>query len=709
MVENWNFYVEGVRCSKCVQKLENLEQEHSELSEAQFNKSKNLLTTKSTDQITPQNIIQWIEAKGYKAYFVENFQQAEEKRLQTQRQWLIRLAVTFFFASNIMMFSFALYLGASDEWVDLFHWLCGILFIPILTYSATPFYKNAWNSLKEKQFSADLAIVIAFTWGSLFNYFNLWRGSSEFYFDSTAAFIFLILLARYYLHRAQNSIEMDLNPSLLFKTNPFFKVVKNNQTHEMLYHKISAGDIITIVKGQTIPTDIKLDSPFALVDASLYSGESYPQTFRQNQTIKAGMVAISDSITGVALNHFNQSELYEIFENVIRNRHQKTKAHSRAEKYSQYLLTTVSFLSLATLIFFGVQAQWAEGFQRALALFTIACPCSLALGVPLASIMTLKRSMEIGLFSKTPLFFERLPEVDTIVFDKTGTLTKGAMEFHSWEPEMPDSNLLSLLLSMEMNSKHPLAKSLTRYLFSLNVSPIPLDEIVETPGVGVSAIYKQNYYCIRSIQNPIYKNLTGFELTCNSEVVLTAYFKDQVKPEAKLIVSKLQKLNFSIFLLSGDRSDVVYEIAKELNLNPENCIASLSPQEKSDYIDQLQTIKNKKCLMIGDGHNDALALSKAFTSIAVQGSTETSLKAADTYAQNGNLMQVFNALKLSRFYQFLIKQNIGLSLGYNFIAGCMALLGLVNPLVAAILMPINSIFVISATALAQPPKKGIEN
>ncbi len=710
----WTFYIDGVRCSSCVHKLEQLSFEHHELTNTRYNSSKNILTTTASPTINPKTVIEWIEAKGFKAFFVEDSQFTENKHQDVQRTWLMRLAITFFFASNLMMFTIALYLGASDEWMRLFRWICGFLYLPILFYSAIPFYQNAWSALKDRRFSADLAIVIAFLWGSALSYFNLFRDNQEFYFDSTASFIFLILLARYFLYRAQNSIESQLNPSLLFKSDPLFEITKEDKKSLALYHQINKNDFVKIQKGQTLPVDIELLSEHALIDSSLFSGESFPQNFHKGEILKSGTILLSPQVSGLASGTFEESELFQIFEKVIQNRNQKTRAHTKAEIYSQYLLVTVSIISLALLFFFGLQNQWPEGFRRALALFTIACPCSLALGIPLASVMSLKRAMELGLFIKTPLFFEKLNTINGVLFDKTGTLTSGQMEFQLWDPPIQNKKYLSIILSMEKQSSHPIAKSMTRFLESQNIPCTQLDQIHETPGVGIEATmeatneynesHQTEYYSIRSLQHSDHANFTGFELHHNSKPILRAYFKDPLREESRIIVSWLQKQKLPIYLLSGDRKEVVYDIAHDLNLASENCFGGLSPQAKSEFIKSLQK-SNSTYLMIGDGHNDALALSTANASIAVHGAAETSLNAADVYVQKGNLMKIIEVFRLRQFYNRLIKQNIGLSLIYNTIAGLMAILGFINPLTAAILMPINSLVVISATAMASLPNQ----
>lgn len=699
-----NFYVDGVRCAKCVHKLENLNAEHQELSEARFNKANNLLTLSSHNALSPDKAIEWIESKGYKAYFVETSDQTEARKRETQRRWLTRLAVTFFFASNLMMFAIAIYMGAYGEWHRLFAWFCGVLFLPIALYSALPFYQSAWQSLKDRRFSADVAIVIAFAWGSFLSYFNLFRGNSDFYFDSTASFLFLILLARYFLDRAQNSIESDLNPSLLFKSFPMFELSRGSESKKALYHQIETGDLLTLRQGQTLPVDIELRSEAADIDTSLFSGESLPQTYHKGGIIKAGMVCLSESIIGVATGAFQDSELHRIFEGVVRNRHEKTKAHAKAEIYSQRLLTTVSLLSIIILAFFGWQGQWAEGFRRALALFTIACPCALALAIPLASVMTLKRAVEKGLFVKSPLFFEKLRDVKGIVFDKTGTLTLGQLEFRGWAPQNPPLEILQLVLAMEQKSHHPIGQSMTRYLQEQKVEPTVLESWKEIPGVGVEATKNGTSYSISRITSNDHGDLTGFELLANGTPVITAYFSDKLRPEAATLIQKLRASKLEVFLLSGDRPQVVQTIAKELKLRDGNALAQMSPHDKASFIESAQQNRLNNYLMVGDGHNDALALSKAKTSIAMKGAAETSLRAADAYSQKNDLRILLSAFSLSHFYHRLITQNVGLSLTYNLIAGTMAILGNVDPLMAAVLMPINSLVVIGATVLARPPK-----
>lgn len=696
-----NFFVEGVRCSKCVQKLETLPREHLELNTARFNKTKNLLTLTASDYISPDSAVQWIESKGYKAYFVESSQQTELHRNQAHRRWLTRLAVTFFFASNLMMFAIALYLGAYGPWQNLFGWLCGLLFLPIMFYSAIPFYQSAWQSIKNQQFSADLAIVIAFLWGSFLSYINLVRGQSDFYFDSTASFLFLILFARYLLDRAQNSIESDLNPSLLFKTAPLFETYNGKSIKKVYYHQLKQGDALICYRGQTLPTDLRLSSPHAEIDTSLFSGESLPQTFYRGSTIKAGMVVLSEKLEGQTLGSFEESELNSIFEGVIRNRHEKTKAHAKAEIYSHRLLFTVSILSLTLLFTFGFRGDWAEGFRRALALFTIACPCALALAIPLASVMTLKRAMEQGLFVKSPLFFEKLNALHGIVFDKTGTITQGQLDFHSWDPPQPEEKFLQILLSMEEHSHHPIAQSLTHHLKRQGFVPLALDQWKEIPGVGVEASYQDQTYRIQRISNASHRELTGFELSVEKQILLKAYFKDQIRPEVPGLIGELSKIPLEIYILSGDRKEVVEAIGRDLHLANVNTLSQLSPSDKASFLEE-SLGRGKHYLMIGDGHNDALALSKAYASLAVKGCAETSLRAADAYAQKSDLQIVFTALDLARFYQRLVHQNVRLSLTYNLIAGSLAIAGMVDPLVAAVLMPINSLVVIGATVLAHP-------
>jgi Cu2+-exporting ATPase/Cu+-exporting ATPase len=698
---HWTFFIEGVRCSNCVQKLESLGLEHREIISARFDKGKSLLDLiLIAEKVHPEQVIAWIHDKGYKAYFILEKADVKKRQIEENRSWLLRLAVTFFCAANIMMFAIAIYAGAGEKWKSIFSVISGILFLPVFVYSALPFYRSSLLSLKECKFTADVAIAIAFGWGSILSYYNLARGNEAFYFDSSASFLFLILFARYVLYRTQKSIESELNPSLLFKNNPFFDVRRANSELRVQFNQIKNDDIVHVKLGQMVPVDGVLVSLSAEVDTSVFSGESLPQTLYKDAKVKAGMLVQSDSLNIQTVQAFENSELYHLFEGVLQNRQVKTKAHTKAEIYSQRLLTAVSIGSVSLLFWFGLNGDWNEGFLRALALFTIACPCALALAIPLASITALKRAASLGIIAKTPLIFEKLSDINRIVFDKTGTLTEGYLDFAGWGGAIPNKETLSLLLGLEERSQHPLAKSVSKMLRAKGIEPSVIANWVEIAGEGVSGEVYGEAYKIKKLDHvPNQPTLTGFTLFKNEQALCSLYFKDKLRPESAEIIKWLVAKGLDIQILSGDRKPVVEAAALELGLPLGAFHSEMSPQDKN------QILKGKNVLMVGDGHNDSLALSSAYASLAISGSAETSLQAADAYSKHVGLLGLPTLFLMSEFYQRLIKQNILLSLTYNLIAGLLAIFGFVNPLMAAVLMPINSLVVISATALARPSSR----
>lgn len=701
-IKHWTFFIEGVKCSNCVQKLESLPGDHEVLKIARFDKGKSTLTLELLGKdISPEEVIRWINKKGYQAYYIIEKSDVNKRLIQENRAWLLRLAVTFFFASNIMMFSIAIYAGADQKWKGLFSQLSGLLFLPVLTYSALPFFKSSLQSLKQGKFSADVAIAIAFGWGSVLSYYNLIRGDDAFYFDSSASFLFLILFARYILYKTQKGIESELNPSLLFKNNPFYDIQRGNENLRVTFDQITEGDLVQVLQGQMIPVDGILKTHRGEIDTSIFSGESLPQSIFEQAKLKAGMLVRSPNLSILTTESFQNSELYKLFEGVLKNRQVKTKAHTRAEIYSQRLLTFVSVGSVILLFWFGLRGDWNEGFFRALALFTIACPCALALAIPLASITVLKRAASLGIIAKTPLLFEKLQDVDTIVFDKTGTLTEGYLDFAGWSKEKPSLDILKIILSLEEKAHHPLAKSITKILREQGVQPVAVESWVEVAGEGVSAKIEGDQYQIKRLDH-ISKDptQTGFTVFKNDQSIISLYFKDQLRSDACSTIQWLSENHYQVKIFSGDRKAVVESIAIELGVPPTACFAEMTPVEKSEKL------KNTKVLMIGDGHNDSLALSSAYASLAISGSAETSLQAADAYSQQTGLAGLPTLFMLSEFYQKLINQNILLSLTYNTIAGLLAIFGYVNPLMAAVLMPINSLVVISATSLARPNRDG---
>lgn len=694
------FFIDGVRCSKCVAKLEGMATDHPELALSQFNWSNSMLTLKSKDHqdVSPEVINSWIKDLGYKSEWVDESSDIEEQQRLENRRDLTRLAVTFFLGGNLMMFAAAIYTGAASPWLEIFSWLSGVFFIPVAIYSARPFIEEGWRSFKQKRFSADAALSVAFIWGTTASYVHLFQGKTEFYFDSSASFVFLILLVRYILKQIQKQVHRSLNPSLLFRHSPFYSV-KNNPK-KVNYSDLRNGQIVILDENQALPAAGHLVSESADFNTAWWTGESLPHLYRAGEMLPAGSAAIQPGTQVKLSESFQDSDLNRLFKQMQVNVTVKTQAHSRSEVYSQRLLITVSLIAMAVLAYFILTGNWSEGFRRSLALITVACPCALAFAIPLASLTALKRGIQAGFIVKSPLFFEKLLTVKRIIFDKTGTLTLGRPEILEFVPRKPTSEELSILLGLEKSSDHPFAKSL-RATYS-TISPVELSDLKVEIGHGISGTYLSHKYEILPLQSKdIPAHISGFSFLCDGQLVFEVHFTDPLRPEVGLLLDKLSR-RFKIEVLSGDRPEAVKYIIEKIGL-PLNYRVKyrgfVKPESKSSEVTLEPT------LMVGDGHNDALALSQATASLAIHGGAPTSLLAADSYSTREGLESLPLAFELAHYYQRLVKQNLSLSLIYNFIAGSAAILGFIDPLAAAVLMPINSLFVITLTAWSKPKGK----
>lgn len=725
--QNYLFAIEGVKCGKCVAKLESLQPDGFASISAEFDKPSQTLTVASS--LTPLELKTLIENQGFKAFLLDgglNPQQEEEKKIN--RAHLTRLAVTGFLASNIMLFSASLYTGASDHWFTLFSWLSGVFFVPVFFYSAWPFYKNAWLSLKQRSFSADLAVAIAFFWGGLLSGTNLVMGKDQFYFDSASSFLFIILLARYVLWRMQIKLDSDINPQLLFKKQNFFQVLKaadfSSDPVQLNAHplpdwlesktlkEIKKNDILFLKAGELLPVDGELLSEKATMDKSFYSGEALPLSVFQGHKLKAGVVFISPAWVKAG-SSFISSNLAQIFSEIKKNLQEKNRFTQKADVYAKILLTSVSLLSLALFVFFLLKGQAVEGFHRALALFTIACPCALAFSIPLAATRSLEQMARHGLLVKSPRFFEKLQGLGHVVFDKTGTLTLPLVTQMETSRDLTEHEQ-SILLSLEMDSPHLLAEQTKAELQARGIKPQTAYNKTEIPGSGVMAKFlperhglhpqskddtkKDELWEIKPLSDKEQK--LGYGVYRNNELSYHVFFQEKLRPEAPFVLAKLQSLGLNVVVASGDQRANTLRTLKPLGLPEKSIYAPLLPTEKRDLVQGLS-----QALMVGDGHNDALAMSQSAASLAILGSVETSLKAADCYARAEGLGSVLLALDGKEFYFSLVNQNLFLSLFYNLIAGSLAALGYVNPLVAAILMPVNSLFVISLTSFRKPKLK----
>lgn len=673
-------HVNGITCASCVQKLENISKSRAEIKTAHVYFGQSLLEVETYKEIDPAGLIQEIKNLGFKAEILENKAQIFEANKKVNREHLNRVGVAGFCAGNIMLATIPLYTGVESEFRPAFSYLSFILFLPVVFYSALDFYNNAWRSLKTKNLNIDLPIAVALLAGFIFSTYNLLRSEYDYlYYDSTASFIFLILSARYLLSRLQQNFVATYSDSD-FGLNQAYQLI--GQDKQKKKEELGIGDRILLMRNQTLPCKAKLLSEQSEWSLALITGESYPKDYHKEMVIESGAILLSQSSEVEVLERYQDSLICH-FQNKLESlKKSKSEFVSFTDKFSHYFIFTVfSIAAIFTIYYWRIDSF--EAFQRALALLIVACPCALALGTPLAYLLGAYRAKQQGILIFKKDIFDRMLDIKNIFFDKTGTLTQGQISVQQVIPFDPE--LINIILNLEKVSQHPIAfairKKFQSHYYDLGI------ESQEISGVGVEGEWKNDLY--RFIKN-VEADRMSSALYKNDEPVLVIYFEDQLRPDTRNVIEKLKKSKKELSLLTGDKKVVAREVADICGIS--SVYSNQTPEKKKDII-----LNNAPALMVGDGLNDALALQAAHVGISVCGSVQMSADHSDAYLLKSGISQISSLFHLSEKVRSTIYTNLGISLFYNITAGYFALTGYINPLVAAILMPISSIVILLNT------------
>lgn len=684
------FYAEGLHCSSCVHLLEKLPEFYEGVEDARVNFGQSTVAIRLRDGHSLSKVAQAIQELGYAPSLLAPSDNPQQKHTRENRLSLMRIAVAGFCAGNTMLFVIPVYAGLAGTWAVAFNWISFFLFLPVLFFSATPFLQGAWNSLKYKVINVDLPITVALLSGFGLSTFNLIRGNGAIYFDSTASFMFLILSARYLLKRVQQNYLAPSRMASFFQGEKFLRTspLQGDSLQEAIpWNKINLHDILLIQRGQPLPADCKLLSADATLDLSLYNGESLPRHYSQGMTLFAGAKVLDREIQVQALGTFADSKMGQMFKQLEQDAYLKSRFVTLTDHLAQKLILTVFSIAVGFFLLYSF-VNPSEALNRSLALIVLACPCALAFGSPLTLGLALKKAQELGILLRSSNSLEKVLQIKNVFFDKTGTLTEGALGLIESAPANISPEHQNLILSLEAHSYHPIAFAL-RKAWTTPKSLLKVDKFEEILGQGVRGVIHGKTYEVRHLSENTHDSELGVEFFEEGVSLCRLYFVDTLRPDSARIVASLHKKGLNCFLLSGDKKNRVWSVAQACHIPKEQSYGELFPEDKSQILQGY-----KQTCMIGDGANDSLSLQKADVGIAVKGSVDLSLQSADIYFTRGGLAPLLDLIALAQQTRHVLIRNLAISLVYNTLGGVLALLGFINPMMAAILMPISSIVII---------------
>jgi Cu2+-exporting ATPase len=703
--------LEGITCAACVWLNEQYIAGLPGVIDVSVNYStQRALVRWNESRIKLSEILQAIQKIGYRALpYNPDQQQALHRRQRRQQQR--RLAVAGLFGMQVMMLSISLYAGAwsgmERDFEQFFRWLSLGLTLPVLLYSAPPFFTAAWRDLKRLRVAMDLpvslAIAVAFASSSLATI----RGHGEVYFDSVVMFIFFLSASRYFeamaRQRCAASVEKLVQSMPLMTTR---LEADGDAGEAVAAATLRIGDRVLVRPGETVPADGDILSGESAIDESLLTGESIPLSRIPGDRLLGGSINVTNPL---------QMRVNAVGADTVMAEIQRTMERAQADKPPLARLAdrvAAHFISIVLLVVTGVALFWwwqdpARWFEIALSVLIVSCPCALSLATPTAISATLGRMQSAGLLVRQAAALEKMNHVTHVVFDKTGTLTRGkpALAGIVCDSGFEQSRCLELAASLERHSEHPLARALVR---EVGVSAgADVSRIVNIAGGGISALIDGDEYFIGSvdfiaaqIDAPVPAGwldgiaddaVTAVLLARADRVIAMFTFADQLRDDAHALIESLRGMGKSIILMTGDRAASAAQVAADTGIVDYR--AQMSPLDKMEAVQALQA-EGARVLMVGDGINDAPVLSRADVSIAMGGASALAKTSADIVLIGNQLQAVAEAITLSGRTQRVIRQNMAWALLYNFGAIPAAAAGLVPPWLAAIGMSISSLIVV---------------
>ena len=677
-----DLYIEGIHCSACLWLLEKLPLLIPDTlisSKLDLRKSilslhllpKNSDSRKSPLEIAAEQIQNW----GYTPHLIENQREGQLFQTRENRKRLVDLGIAGAITGNVMLMSIPLYSGIEGPFRTLFEWLSFGLSIPSLFYSGRSFFKNVKNGIQTKTFPIDGPILLALVIAFFYSVFSLLVQTHQLYFDSLTALIFLLLSSRYYLFRMRQSSELSMGTLDFFKSTFEGKV----------------GDLLHFSKAETLAFDGVLRSGDLWVDTSKFSGESMPIHLKPGDSFYAGTELISFSeLNQVEVSKTgNDTRLSQLLKKIETCQTTRSKTEILSDRLAKRLLMVVLLIGGMSMIYFVTQGMLSQAVIRILALLIVTCPCALALATPLVFSLAMKALLNHGILIKDPNSLDNATHLKEICFDKTGTLTEGTLSVTTSLQEL-NPQIQSIIYSMTSRSRHPVSRAIFAEIErnGTEINSLSWKNFEEKPGVGLFASNENHSYRLTRSKQPLddqtevclYQELNSMSYEL-ARITLT----DQLRKDTSDVIARLKKLGFQIKILSGDHEKAAKKIGTEAGI--EAVLSHLSPEEKSVHV--------SNAIMVGDGLNDALALSNAKVSIAVQGGMDAAIQSSQAYSLKPGISGILPFLKVAHTVRSTLKINFMLSTSYNFIGAVLSITGFMNPLLAAILMPLSALSVFS--------------
>ncbi|WP_339761409.1 cation-translocating P-type ATPase [uncultured Hoeflea sp.] len=705
--------VPGVHCGACIALLERELPKLPHVDHARVNLSTRRVAVVFDDRDHPETVLtalgEKFNALGYPAHLPGG---ADETGDPVFRELLKALAVAGFASMNVMLLSVSVWSGAEAATRDLFHWISALIAAPALIYSGRVFFVSAWGALRHGRANMDVPISLGVILAYGISLFETITHGEHAYFDASVTLLFFLLAGRVLDHMMREKARSAVRNLVRLSPRGAMLIKDDGSREYLALDEIEPGMRLAISPGDRIPVDGRIVSGRSDMDFAVVNGESAPQLVEAGSLTPAGTLNLTGPLVLEATRSAQNSFLAEMVSMMEAAESGRAGYRRIADRASAIYAPAVHLLALATFIgWMVVSGDWRTAMLTAVAVLIITCPCALGLAVPVVQVIAAGRLFENGIMVKDGSAMERMAQTDHVVFDKTGTLTQGRPQLINSASVAAEH--LRIAARIARTSRHPLSRTLAA--FDQGATDLPDFDIVERPGDGVEATAPDGAVYRLGRSAFALDGQTGeFERSSDSSQVILSrdgrfldvfLFSDQARRGAAQAVARLSALGVDAEILSGDREAPVKALAAEIGVT--HYVAGVRPRGKVDRVQALAAAGGKP-LMVGDGLNDAPALSAAHVSMAPASAADVGRMAADFVFLHDSLEAVPLAIAVSRKAGSLIRQNFALAVIYNCVAVPAAVLGHATPLIAALAMSSSSILVV-LNSLRLRRKTRVEN
>ncbi|HEY0899851.1 MAG TPA: cation-translocating P-type ATPase, partial [Sphingobacteriaceae bacterium] len=607
------------------------------------------------------SIIKDIEGLGFKVY---------EKDTVPEEKFYNKVENRFLFS---LVFTLPLFLHMFLP----FHWLHEpyvqlALSLPVFILGCIHFGKSAVNSLRAGVPNMDVLIFIGSTAAFIYSLVGTLQnlGPDFLFYETTATIITLVLLGNVLEKRSVSQTTSAVRDLLKYQQVRAFRVV-NGEVEEVDSRDVKSGDTLQVNTGGKVPVDGEVLSGEASINESMLTGESVPVDKTKYSPVYAGTIVEKGNFRMLATKVGKQTALAQIIDLMKRAQAAKPPIQKLGDKVAAIFVPVV--VGIAVLTFFLAHFVFDVAFQKALlnaiAVLVISCPCAMGLATPTAVMVGLGRAARNGVLVKGGNTMEEIARLKYMVFDKTGTLTTGKFRITQLEAMgTSEAEVINIISAMEGYSNHPIAKSLVTELKDRTTGRVIFREVKEEKGVGMQATdVEGNEYRFGSaliLNNPDQEQNFDLFLLKNGVLMARIAIGDDIKPEAFQIIRTLAKLDITPVLLSGDRERKTLEVAEKLGIT--EVYTEKLPAQKLEIIEEL---KHKgKTAMVGDGINDAPALTTSDVGISMSDASHIAIQSAEVVLLKNDLSAIDFTLKIGKHTLLTIKQNLFWAFFYNIIA-----------------------------------------